>query len=98
MVVKYETNSGAPSNYQELKMLEVESQDKYFQTRDSYQSKYEKLTRHIQTNNKTQINPYIISKNIVSIFQSIRKIHSQNNTLESNRLLDENDKELEVIW
>ncbi|MBM7074681.1 hypothetical protein JQC92_22165 [Shewanella sp. 202IG2-18] len=98
MVVKYETNSGSPSDYKELKKLELGSQGNYFKAREIYHRKYEQFTRHYFLKNTMKINPHKIDQDIVPIYQGLRNIYTQDDIRESNRLLCKNDDDLELIW
>ncbi len=99
MIVKYEMNPSNFQNYQSLQEQANFKQAKYLELRDVYSVSFEKLNRYCKIDTKSAISVHNISRDVVPILQSLRKIYDKNNNVEvSNALLIENDKQLECIW
>lgn len=93
MIVKYEMNPSNSQNYQLLQEQGNLKRDKYFELRDVYSDSFEKLSRYCELDKESIISAFIISRDVVPVFQGLRKIYDENNFQISDELLTENDKQ-----
>ncbi|QJR79975.1 hypothetical protein CA267_003855 [Alteromonas pelagimontana] len=98
MMIKDELNPARNDNYQHLSEKSQHQQDKYLKYRHIYAHSFEKLSRYCPLDRKSVISPYTISRDVVPIFQGLRKIYANENFVVSLDLLEENDKAIELIW
>ncbi|WP_240222920.1 hypothetical protein [Rheinheimera hassiensis] len=98
MMIKSEESPPRNNNYQQLQEKNHYQQDKYLRYRDIYAHSYEKLSRYCPLDSESVISAYSISRDVVPIFQGLRKIYAKDNFAISFELLKENDKAIELIW
>jgi hypothetical protein len=98
MIIKHEMHPSSSHDYQFLQEQGNHKRDKYLELRHIYSDSFEKLSRYCDLDKESVISAYIISRDVVPVFQGLRKIYDKDNFHIADDLLTENDKQLESIW